>query len=194
MPLSGCGFVQVGGIDVRPSSRIQAVDELLNSSDGFRRGESAVSGAKDKSAPQEFAVTRFIDNVLVGAFILNHHQPIALGMQSQHGNVDFAVKDNISLEVVNGYGISADSGGLIERFQIGVEIEASLLVKCANLVAANGAVQLSAVIDPRVPGNVALGAKLKLRAKRKSEWKVHLLVPQELVCLLAGKIGRRRLG
>src|SRR5579863_4765398 len=115
-------------------------------------------------------------------------------MQRQDRNMDFAVKDNILLEIVNSLGISADSGGIIESVEIGVEIQTSLLVKRANLVAADGAIQLPAVIDSGVPGDVALGAKLKLRAKREGKRKVHLLVPQELVCLLAGKIGGGRLG
>src|SRR5579863_1838879 len=114
-------------------------------------------------------------------------------MQGQDRNMDFAIKDNILLEIMNSLGIGADSRGIIESVEIGVEIQTSLLVERTNLVAADGAIQLAAVIDSGVPGDVALGAKLKLRAKRESKGKVHLLVPQELVCLLTGKIGGGRL-
>src|SRR5216684_1928481 len=187
------GIVQVCGIDILPFSGIQAVEQRLNCSDGFRRREGTVSRAIDKRAAQEFRVARFIDDTLVGAFILNHHQAIALGVQRQHRKMDLAVKDNIRLQVTNRLGIRTDPRRIVQRLQIGVEVEARLLVKRANLVAANRVLQLHPVIDSRVPGDIALCAGLQFRTKRKYKGKVHLLIPQKLVGLLAGKIGWRRL-
>src|SRR5580704_5470849 len=114
-------------------------------------------------------------------------------MQREDRNMNFAVKNNIPLEVLDGFGVGADSRRVIQRVQIGVQVEARLLVKRANLLAADRTIQLSPVVDSCVPGNIALGARLKFSAKRKYEWKVHLLIPQKLVRLLPGKIGGARL-
>ncbi len=152
-----------------------------------------MSRAIDKRASQEFSVTRFIDNFLVGAFVLNHHQAIAFSMHCQDRDVNFAVENNISFEVLNGLGISADSRRLVQRFEIGVKVKAGLLIKRANLVAADRIIQLHAVVDSLVPGDIALRAGLELRAKRKDKWKVNLLIPQKLVRLLSRKIGCSRL-
>src|SRR5580704_4406585 len=170
-----------------PSSRIQAIDEGPDGGNGFRRREGAVSRAIDKRAAQEFSAARFINDFLVRAFVLNHHQAIAFGMHCQHRDVKFTVKDNISLEVMNGLGVSADPRGLVQRFEIGVEVKAGLLVKRANLVAADRTIQLSAVVDSRVPGDIALRARFEFGAKREDKWKVHLLIPQKLICLLSRK-------
>ena len=186
--LSCRGIVQVDGIDVVPCSRIQAIDERLNGGDGFRGREGTVPRAIDKRAAQKFSVVRFIDNVLVGAFVLNHNQAIAFGVHGQDRNVNFAVENYIPLEVVDGLAIGADSRGIVQRVQIGVEIEAGLLVERTHLVAADRAIQLSPVIDSRVPGDIALCACLEFRTKRKCKWKVHLLVPLELIDLLPGEI------
>src|SRR5260370_23942715 len=105
----------------------------------------------------------------------------------------FAVKNDISLEVTNGLGIGADARSLVERLQVGVEIEAGLLVKGANLLTADRAIQLFPVIDPRVPGDIALGAKLEFCAKRTNKPKIHSVLPPQLVCFLACKIGGRGL-
>src|SRR5271168_2659661 len=111
-------------------------------------------------------------------------------MQGQHRNVNSAVENNILLQIVNSFGVRADARGILKRLQIGVEIQAGLLIKRNNLSASNGAIQLVAVIDSSVPGDVALCADFQLRAKRENERKVDLLIPQELVGFLASKIVR----
>lgn len=152
-----------------------------------------MSRAVDKRAAEESPVARFIHNFLVRALVLNDNQSIPFGMQRQDRKMDFVVENNISLEVTNSLGIGADTGGIVERIQVGVEIEAGLLVKRVNLVTANRTLQLFSVIDSRVPGYIAPRARLELRTKCKNKWKLHLLIPQKLICLLSGEIGWRRL-
>ncbi len=112
------GIVQVAGIDALPSSRIQALDQRLNGRDGFRRRETTVSRAIDKRAAKELSVARFVDDVLVSAFVLNHHQTVALGMQRQHRDVDLTIENDIPFQVTNGLRIGADSRGIVQRLQI----------------------------------------------------------------------------
>ncbi len=166
-------IVQIRGVNVVPPSGIETIDQGLHGGDGFRRGEGTVSGAVDKGASQEFAVAHFIDDLLIGAFVLHHHQSIALGMQRQNGNVKLSVEDDILFQIANRLGVGTDARGILQRFQIGVEIQSCLLVKRHYLSASNGTIQLVAIINSGIPGDVALRAEFQLPAKGKDEGKVH---------------------
>src|ERR1700722_14495995 len=92
-------FIQHGCSEIVPSSRIQTADQRLESDYSLSRGELAVSGAMHKQLAQKLTVVLFINHVLISALIFNHHQAVAFGMQSQHGDVDLPVENNVVFEI-----------------------------------------------------------------------------------------------
>src|SRR5260370_34405673 len=164
-------------LQIVPLSCVERIDQPLHGNNGFRRRKGAVSSAIDKRAAEEFLVARLFDNLQVGTFILHHYQPIAFGMQRQDRKTDFTVKDDISLEVTNGLGIGADARGMVERIQVGLEIEAGLLVERMHFISVDGACQLCTVVHASVPGDIAPCARLQFSAKRKDKWEVNVLIP-----------------
>ncbi len=172
-----------------PFSSIEPVDQPLHGSNGFRGRKRAVSCTRNKCAAQEFLVARIFDDLLVGGLILHHHQAIALGMQRQDREMDFAVKDNIFLEVANGIGIGADARGIVERLQVGVQTETGLFVERMHFISVDRVRQLYSVVHASVPGDITPCARLKFGAKRKEKWEVNFLGPEELIRFLARKIG-----
>src|SRR5580700_110186 len=177
-------LIQVSGLHAWPFAAVQTIEEFPNGSNGFRRREGAVAGAVDKRTAQEFSVARFIDNLLVSTFILYDNQPVALGMQREHRNMNLPVENNIPFEIFHGFRIGGDARGVLERLEVCFEIEAGLRVKRANLFAADGMLELPSVVNARVPRNVTLRTSFEFRAKCKNERKVYLLIPERLIRFL----------
>jgi hypothetical protein len=98
----------------RPAAGLKSLQERFNCGDGFRGSEGAVAGAIDESLAQQAAViVHAVHDILVRCFIFDHDQAVALGVQSEDGNVYLAVENNILLQVIDRLWIRLDAGSVI---------------------------------------------------------------------------------
>src|SRR5215472_4702279 len=97
----GGGRVHIRSIDIRPFSGPQACQQGLHRSDSFRRSERTMPRARHEGAPQEFSVSLFIYGLLVGALVLNHYEAVARRVKGEHRNLDFAVENDVPLQVIH---------------------------------------------------------------------------------------------
>src|ERR1700730_12172474 len=153
-----------------------------------------MSGAVHELTAQELLIVRFVHNFLISGFIFDHHESITRCMQRENWNVDPAVEDNVFLEILDGVRICLDSGGMIQSFQILMQIQASLFIERPHFLPVTGTLELLLEIDSGGPGNIATGARFQFSTESKDEREIHLCVPEKLVCFLSREIRWRRLG
>ena len=74
-----------------------------------------------------------VDDILVSALVFHHDQSITFGVQSEHGNVNLAVEDNVVFQVSDRGLLRLDARGIVQRLKIGIQTKAGLLVERLNL-------------------------------------------------------------
>ena len=83
-----------------------------------------MSGAVHEIAAKQFAVSFLVHDMAIRGFILHHDETVALGVKREHRNVDLAVVDDVMNQIFESGRIGGDSGGVVESFKIGVQIDA----------------------------------------------------------------------
>ena len=88
---------------------------------------------------------------------MHQNESVALGVHGENGDVNLPVEDNIRFEIVKGFRVGADSNCVLESLQVGVQIQAGLLIEGGDFSAIDGASQKRTVVDAGVRGRVAAG-------------------------------------
>jgi hypothetical protein len=131
-----------------------------------------------------------VDDILVGALVFYYDQPIALGVQSQHGNMNLPVEGNVVFQVSDRGLLGLDARSIVQSLNIVIQIEASLLVERLNLRIVDRILELFLVVDAIVPRRIPAGATLEFSPKTETKRKVDIRQPKILVRFLSDVIGR----
>src|SRR5256884_9944272 len=105
-------------------------------------------------------------------FVLHQNEAVNLGVHGEDGDADLTVENDVGCKIVNGFGVGADACLRLKGLEVGVEIQAGLLVERNNLVAIDGTSKQGPVIDTDIPGRIAPGARFQFGAKSKEEREV----------------------
>ena len=118
-------------------------------------GEGAVSGPIHKGLSQQLRPARRSDGVSVRALLLDHAAAIAGRVRGDDGNMQAPIEYDVVDEVLDRGRIGLDAGCLSKCPQVVGKAESSMAIQSVNLIAADRTLELLAVVDARVGGEVA---------------------------------------
>lgn len=72
-----CFTIERGRVKIGPVPCIQSLYQISQRNHGFCRSEGAVSGTVNEGATQQPAISIFMHNVAIGAFVLVCYQAVA---------------------------------------------------------------------------------------------------------------------
>ena len=82
---------------------------------------------------QQRAVGCLGDDVRIGLRMLHRHYVVIGGVQRQHRDTDLPVEDYVLAQIIDRCGIRGNPRCIVQSVQIGIEIQAGLLVQRVDL-------------------------------------------------------------
>ena len=79
--------------------------------------------AMDECLSQQIAVIRLADNPLVGSLVFHRYEPVASGVQGQHGDGHLAVVDDVIAQISQSAWIGCNSRSAIQCRKIGIQAQ-----------------------------------------------------------------------